>query len=163
MKKTIIILMLVSLLTVSIAGCFGNFALTRKVYEFNQSVNDKFLQSIVMWAMFIIPVYEFSALIDVVILNLIEFWSGSNPLAMSDECYEQRFFARDDKTYEVETSKNRYDVKEVDNPENSFSLIFKEAESSWYFHGQGKVLKVTEEDAQGLKLFNLEGIALATF
>jgi hypothetical protein len=38
------------------AGCFGKFALTRKLYSWNESVGSKFVQSLVMWVMFIIPV-----------------------------------------------------------------------------------------------------------
>ena len=32
-------------------------------------------------AFWIVPVYEISALADVLVINSIEFWSGSNPVA----------------------------------------------------------------------------------
>jgi hypothetical protein len=38
------IAMLVVMLTVGAAGCFGNFAATRKVYDFNQNFGCSFLQ-----------------------------------------------------------------------------------------------------------------------
>ena len=62
-------------------GCFGSFALTRKVYEFNKGVGDKWMQSIVAWAFCIIPVYGFAVGVDFIILNLVEFWTGTNPVA----------------------------------------------------------------------------------
>ncbi len=63
-------------------GCFGTFALTRKVYAFNKGIGPKFVQTILFWAMNIVPIYSIAGTIDIVILNLIEFWTGSNPVAM---------------------------------------------------------------------------------
>ena len=64
----------------ALPGCFGRFALTRKVYALNESVNDKFLRSIVTFAMVLIPVYGVCAFADWAIFNTIEFWGGSNPV-----------------------------------------------------------------------------------
>lgn len=61
-------------------GCFGSFTLTRKVYDFNKGVGDKWMQSIVAWAFCIIPVYGFAVTVDFLILNLVEFWTGTNPV-----------------------------------------------------------------------------------
>ncbi len=61
-------------------GCFGRFALTRKVYELNESVDDKFLRSIVTFAMVVIPVYGVCAFADWALFNTIEFWGGKNPV-----------------------------------------------------------------------------------
>jgi hypothetical protein len=66
-------------LQVPLAGCFGKFALVRKVYGFNETVGDKWLRSLLTFALVIIPVYSIAALVDYVILNVIEFWTGSNP------------------------------------------------------------------------------------
>jgi hypothetical protein len=62
------------------AGCFGRFELTRKVYDINRSVGDKYLRSAVTWLFVIIPVYGVAALLDFVIFNLVEFWTGENPV-----------------------------------------------------------------------------------
>jgi hypothetical protein len=63
------------------SGCFGKFQLTRKLYEANQSVEDKYLRSAVTWVFVIIPIYGVAALLDFIVFNLIEFWSGENPIA----------------------------------------------------------------------------------
>ncbi len=65
-------------------GCYGKFALTRKLYDWNGSLGNKFVNTLVMWVLMIIPVYGVVTFIDGFILNLIEFWSGSNPLATVD-------------------------------------------------------------------------------
>lgn len=63
------------------AGCFGKFQLTRKVYDINKSIDDKYVRSAATWIFVIVPVYGFAALIDLIVFNVIEFWTGENPAA----------------------------------------------------------------------------------
>jgi len=63
-------------LSIPVTGCFGSFELVQRVYDFNESFDDKFVRSVVFWAFVIVPVYELAALADAVVLNVIEFWSG---------------------------------------------------------------------------------------
>ncbi len=73
------------------SGCFGKFQLTRKMYEINQSVDDKYVRSAVTW-LFAIP-YVLTGALDFFIFNLIEFWSGENPIASGPST---KVFARGD-------------------------------------------------------------------
>ena len=62
-------------------GCYGEFALTKSVYRFNGDISpDSFIQSAVLWVLAFFWIYGIAALVDVVIFNLIEFWSGDNPM-----------------------------------------------------------------------------------
>jgi hypothetical protein len=71
----------ISFLSVHVSGCFGSFALVRKVYGINESISDnKFIRWVVFLGFSIIPVYGISGLVDVLVLNSLEFWTGSNPL-----------------------------------------------------------------------------------
>jgi hypothetical protein len=64
------------------AGCYGRFALTRKVYTWNgQATGNAFANSLIMWGLLIIPVYELAGLADLLIFNTIEVFTGSNPVA----------------------------------------------------------------------------------
>jgi hypothetical protein len=65
--------------------CYGNFPLYKTIYHFNGSIASKlgvsglggrFINTLSMWLLTIIPVYPISFLVDVIILNLIEFWTG---------------------------------------------------------------------------------------
>lgn len=62
-------------------GCFGKFALTRKLYTWNDSLDNKFVKTMVFYVFFIVPVYEVFSFADFIVVNTIEFWSGSNPVA----------------------------------------------------------------------------------
>lgn len=67
-----------------LTGCFGNFPMTKAVYHGNGNVYSsvegdntqrKMAQSAVMWVF--IPVYVVASVGDMVVFNLIEFWTGS--------------------------------------------------------------------------------------
>jgi hypothetical protein len=60
------------------AGCFGKFQLTRKLYDINQSIDEKYIRSAATWV-FVIP-YAVTGLLDFVVFNVIEFWTGENPV-----------------------------------------------------------------------------------
>lgn len=67
------------------SGCFGSFNLTRKTYAFNKSVSpDKWVQEVVFLAFMVIPVYSVVGAVDVLVLNSIEFWTGENPMVVSN-------------------------------------------------------------------------------
>lgn len=67
------------------SGCFGSFALTRKMHAWNEGVSgNKFVQWLVFLGMTIIPVYGVGVFLDSWIFNSIEFWTDSNPMASHD-------------------------------------------------------------------------------
>jgi len=107
-RKTAFIMALGSLM-VSQSGCFGEFALVRKVYTWNKDVSgSKFVQTLLFYAMNIIPVYGIAAFVDVIILNLIEFWSGSNPVAMNEGDYEMQLVKVKGVEYKMEATKDTF-------------------------------------------------------
>jgi hypothetical protein len=65
-------------------SCFGYFPMTKAVYHGNRNVYSsvegnntqrKLAQSVVMWVF--IPIYAGAAVGDMVVFNLIEFWTGA--------------------------------------------------------------------------------------
>ena len=66
------------------AGCYGSFPLTRLVYKVNGSAtNNGVIQSLVLLVLIIIPVYKLCMIIDWLVMNTIEFWSGEKLLVSS--------------------------------------------------------------------------------
>lgn len=101
--KKISICLIFSLLFSFITGCYGKFQLTRKVYEINSQVKDKFLRSATTWAFIIIPVYGVAALLDFVLFNTVEFWTGKNPIAMGEKEF---FYANGQDIYKIKAKKD---------------------------------------------------------
>lgn len=62
------------------SGCFGSFSATRKLWGWNEDVGDKWINWLVFLGLSILPVYELFVLADVLVLNSVEFWTGSNPV-----------------------------------------------------------------------------------
>ncbi len=66
-------------------GCFGGFNLTGMLYDWNAGISSKWLRWLLFLAIgVILPVYGIAILVDAVVLNSIEFWTGSNPVARSE-------------------------------------------------------------------------------
>ena len=63
------------------SSCIGSFGLHSKLVSWNQGIGTKFVNELVYLAFNIIPVYGVCYLADALVINSIEFWSGSNPMA----------------------------------------------------------------------------------
>ncbi len=87
-------------------SCIGKFALTSSVMSWNNSIGSKFVNELVFVAFWILPVYEITGLADLLVINSIEFWSGSNPVSASTKVIDTdngRYLVKcDGKGYDVE-------------------------------------------------------------
>lgn len=61
-------------------SCIGSFKLTNKVLAWNHQIGNKFVNELVFFGLWILPVYEISAIADILVINSVEFWSGTNPI-----------------------------------------------------------------------------------
>lgn len=102
MKRLLVAVMLVLMSLSTLSGCYGKFALTKKVYEANGQVSDRFLRSGLTWVLIFIPVYEVATLVDFIAFNTIEFWSGKNPVASGEKDFQ---YAKGDDTFNVHAVK----------------------------------------------------------
>lgn len=77
-----------ALLTTS--ACYGPFNLTRTIYNWNgkvqsfQDIPAKWMQEVVFVALVLIPVYPFALVIDALFFNSVQFWTGENPIKVSE-------------------------------------------------------------------------------
>lgn len=138
LKRNSIILMFVVVM-ILVSGCYGNFALTRKVYNWNGQQGDKFMQTAVAWGLSIIPVYSAASFIDVVGLNLIEFWTGQNPLAMNLGDVDSQIITTDNGRYELIASKDRFDLVSLDGETvgDYLSLTYSPENQEWSLQNDG--------------------------
>lgn len=109
-------------------SCIGSFSLTNKLLSWNKQVGNKFVNELVFFAFWILPVYEVSCLADVVVLNSIEFWSGSNPVAQGRtviDGQDGRYIVDCDATGYTITSQNDGSVVRLnfDESDNSWSVV----------------------------------------
>lgn len=119
MKKTYFSVALVIALATSMltSSCIGSFSLFGKMRDWNEQVGDKFINELVFIAFWIVPVYEVAFMADFFVINSIEFWSGSNPVASGKKVIEGkdgRYLVEcDGKGYTI-TSENDNSVVRLD-------------------------------------------------
>jgi hypothetical protein len=63
------------------SGCYGSFGLTKNVHRWNGGVGGKFVQWLVFLGLVIVPVYAITLIVDALLLNSIEFWTGETKVA----------------------------------------------------------------------------------
>lgn len=95
-------------------SCIGSFSLTKKVITWNNQVGSKFINELVFFAFWILPVYEVTSIADLIVLNTIEFWSGNNPVEASTKVIDTEqgryYIACDGKGYTI-TAPNGDEVR----------------------------------------------------
>jgi hypothetical protein len=80
-RRSTAAILLGSMLAFSQLGCLGQMGLSGKVLAFNLKVaNNKWARELVFLLLYIVPVYPFASLIDLIIINSIEFHTGTNPI-----------------------------------------------------------------------------------
>ncbi|KAA3648894.1 MAG: DUF3332 domain-containing protein [Bacteroidetes bacterium] len=177
MKKILFTAVAASIM-ITQTGCFGSFELTRKVWEFNESTfENKFLKTLMFYVMNIIPVYGVAGFLDTVIFNLIEFWSGSNPIAMAEGEIEVQYAKMDGENYKITATKNKMVFQQLKDGAliDQGEMVFSEEESTWNFVKNGEshnLITVNIESntvdynigtsTQTVDLSNLDCIALNT-
>ena len=116
MKKSFLTVAVICTLAGSmmLSSCIGSFTLTNKLLSWNRHVGSKFVNELVFFAFWILPVYEVSGLADLLVLNSIEFWSGNNPVAKGTKVIDGK-----DGRYLVEYDGKGYNIKS----ENDGSVV----------------------------------------
>lgn len=124
---TAVILTLAS--SVMFSSCIGSFALTNKVLAWNKQVGSKFVNELVFAGLWILPVYELTAIADMLVINSIEFWSGSNPVMASTtrtiDGKNARYLVKSDPTgYTITNTADKTVTRfNFDAADNSWSVV----------------------------------------
>lgn len=135
------------------SSCVGSFGLFNRLSSWNQNVSSKFVNELVFLALNIVPVYEIAGLADALVINSIEFWSGSNPMANAGDVKKVK---GENGNYLVETLDNGYSItKEGDNAE--MKLIYDSENNTWNVVADGtskELVKMNNDDTATLFLPN---------
>ena len=141
-RKRILCMVLVVLIAgMSFSGCAGQFALFNKVQHAIGNVGGKYIGAIVFWILSG-PVLPICLTADVLLFNVIEFWSGKNPIA-SGNSFEQ-----------IDENGNR--LAAVKNDDGTLSLRVTEitGETTEY---------LLERKGNDFSMFDADGILLSSY
>ena len=84
MKKVLLSMLAACFFATATTGCWGSFALTKKAYDFNDTFwGNKWIS----WVAFLVVgswVAGITLFVDALVFNSLEWWTGSNPVALGD-------------------------------------------------------------------------------
>ena len=127
-------------------SCLGSFSAWNGLRDWNESVADnKFVNNAIFWGLNIIPIYPLFYAGDVIIFNLVEFWSGSNPIAMNEGEIEKQLIEKDGVQYEMIASKNEIKIKVLSGEREGkeLKMVFDPADKSWNAVKDGEKIKLS--------------------
>jgi hypothetical protein len=151
--KQVVVLLLVATMAMMSVGCYGSFNLTKKVYNWNGSLGNKWVVEVVFLACYVVPVYGIAGFIDVVILNSIEFWTGRNPMA-------SKINSDDGTTVTFNQEKNEMTISYAG---KSFTISREEGKST-VKDAEGNILAYAVSDANGnMNIVDVNGKVLSTY
>lgn len=134
MKKKYLSVAIVLSLAASLplSSCIGSFALTNKVLAWNKQVGNKFVNGIVFFGLWIVPVYELSFIADLAVINSIEFWSGENPVVAQSKIIDGK-----DARYLVACDNTGYTITNL-NDNSVMKFNFDATNNSWSIEADGQ-------------------------
>ena len=149
-NKTLIAVLLIST-SILCSSCIGSFKLWNGLKEWNQGIGNKFVNELVFIALNIVPVYGVAYFADVVVLNTIEFWSGSNPVA-SNEVKEVK---GENGNYLVASNENGYTITNKEDNQ-SLDLVYNKENKSWNAVTESESFELVKMNDDGTATINMQ-------
>ena len=142
------------------SSCVGSFGLHSKLSSWNQNISNKAVNELVYLVLNIIPVYGVCYLADALVINSIEFWSGSNPMASIGDVKKVQ---GENGNYLVETLENGYSITQDGDENASMELIYDKDLNSWNVVADGistELIKMNNDGTANMTLPNGEDLTV---
>ncbi|MCL2025873.1 MAG: DUF3332 domain-containing protein [Leptospirales bacterium] len=124
-KKRMALLLSLTVGLASFQGCIGNFGLSRTVLNWNQKASpNKWVNELIFLVLCVVQVYTITVIVDALIVNSIQFWTGSNPIAMKPGEKETQYVKQDGVKYKIEATQNRFHVVQLEGPNKGEQIDF---------------------------------------
>lgn len=146
MRKVKIFVMAAAL-SVVLNSCLGSYSAFNGLRSWNENVVDnKFVNNLLFWGLWIVPVYPLFIAGDTLIFNTIEFWSGSNPIAMNEGEIESQILVQEGNTIQMIATKNKMNISVIEGEKagTSVELFYLPEEQSWNAKTtEGEIIKLS--------------------
>ena len=109
-------------------------------------IGHKAVNELVFIAFHIIPVYEVAYLADVLVLNSIEFWTGSNPMA---DVGAEKVIHGEDGEYLVRTNEDGYTITKMGEADRPLDLVYNEENRTWNAVAEGQTYELMTMNEDG--------------
>ena len=144
-KKSLKTFVLFLTATVLFNSCIGSFGLFNKLLGWNQNLTgSKFLNELLF--ILISPAYAVSGVVDLFVLNTVEFWSGNNPVA-SNIGKTEKVMGSDGIIYAVTTLEDGYKIAKPSGDEVFF--VYDKKDNSWSIKAENEEKKLVKINDDG--------------
>lgn len=150
-SKTVLVCAMLSG-SVLFSSCIGSFGLWNSLKDWNQGVSNKFVNELIFLAFHIVPIYEVAYLADVLVLNSIEFWSGSSPVASIGEV---KTVQGENGEYLVKTNEDGYTISKK-GEEKSVDLVYNKEKNTWNAVADGQSFELVKINEDGTATMSLQ-------
>lgn len=133
MKRNFIIASLLSVTLLS-SSCLGSFSAFNNLKDWNQDVTDsKIVNNLIFWGLNIIPVYGLFMFGDLIIFNVLEFWTGSNPIAMAEGEKETQIAVVDGNKVRMTAQKNNFKIEILEGEKSGeiLEMVYTPENKTW--------------------------------
>ena len=114
----------------------------------------KFVNELVFFCFWVVPVYEVTTIADLLVVNSIEFWDGSNPLAQVEQ---EKNIKGKKAEYLVRYKTNGYRILNR-RTNTSVDLIYDKEHKTWSAMSKGKAVEfMTFVDDNKVKIYLPKG------
>ena len=137
--------------TILFSSCVGSFGLFNRISSWNQSIGTKFVNELVFLALNIVPVYGVAYLADALVINSIEFWSGTNPMANVGDVKKVKGENCD---YLLKTLENGYSITK-EGEDSAMELIYNKEANTWNVVADGVSTELLKMNNDGTAEMNL--------
>lgn len=152
LKKLIVPAVALLIFSFSLQSCIGSFSLTNKVISWNKNVSNKFVNELVFFAFWVLPVYEVTLAADLLVINSIEFWSGNKPLEANNQVIDTEagryYIAADDSGYRITSPDGSVICFNHDAKSDSWSFSKNDSQPTEFLKFNG---------AGGVQILNVDG------
>jgi hypothetical protein len=145
-KKLVISLLIISVFLTG--NCFGKFSLVRKIYEINSDITlgqqgkmGGVIKSIFMILFLILPVYSISSFVDIILFNVIEFWTDKNPLALNEKANEE-LVSNNGTSITKKITGNRMDLVIKNNEKIETIVLYKDKPGKFYTEKKNQIEEI---------------------
>ena len=115
------------------SSCIGSFGLHSKLVNWNQSIGTKFVNELVCY------------LADALVINSIEFWSGSNPMANVGDVKKVK---GENGNYLVKTLENGYSITK-EGETTAMELVYDKELNTWNVVAEGVSTELLQMNGDG--------------
>lgn len=163
MKKKIFICGALSMTLLS-TSCLGSFSAFNSLRDWNDGVTDnKYLDNLIFWALNIVPVYGLFMAGDMLFFNVIEFWSGDNPIAMAEDDKDVQYVKLDGQEVKMTATKNHFTVEVLsgENEGETLEMVYTPDNKTWNaIDDNGEFIKLASMEDGFYMVYTPEGEAV---